>query len=274
MEGVIRGHQSLCTVTKYTPEIDKNFHLDLDCGLEVERKSWLYRLHEPGQWLDATHIQSIDFYLRLKAATFKFPQKFSTSCTYFPSHLNALYDSYKSGSGDVSKAANDQYVIDVIAGDETQYLRPWYECDYIYFPFNLVSKHWVLVVLDVSANTLFVYDTNNRRASIPKSLCTEMRGLIHYLPLILSHMRSCAHGRVYGAVGSATVKMAHDVPQQTNGGDCGLLVMKIAEVLQMDMDIQLVCPDKVPSYRAKWAHDLYVHGTSMGKAIVTHSCVV
>ncbi|CAH9073209.1 unnamed protein product [Cuscuta europaea] len=101
-----------------------------------------------------------------------------------------------------------------------------------------------------------------------------MRGLIHYLPLILSHMRSCSHGRVYGAVGSATVKMAHGVPQQTNGGDCGLLVVKIAKVLQMDMDIQLVCPDKVPSYRAKWAHDLYVHGTSMGKAIVTHSCVV
>ncbi|CAH9051908.1 unnamed protein product [Cuscuta epithymum] len=92
-----------------------------------------------------------------------------------------------------------------------------------------------------------------------------MQGLIHYLPLLLAELQSKSVPKSATVTTPFDCVMVSGVPQQINGGDCGFLMLKIAEVMQMGFPISSICPKKIPDYRAKWAYSLYVYGCKKAK---------
>ncbi|CAH9131164.1 unnamed protein product [Cuscuta epithymum] len=173
MQGIAKDHRENTNGAKYSPATDANFYLDLDPGMEIESKTWLYKLYQSGQCLDSTHIIVIMFYLRMKAASLNYTQKLSTAEPTFASHLNTLFDAYATGFTNPTKSAYDGFFEDNVDGDPTMYLLP------------------------------------------------------------------C--------------------------GDCGVFLLKLAELLQMGINISSLLPMKIPDYRAKWAHDLFTYGSERAR---------
>ncbi|CAH9088753.1 unnamed protein product [Cuscuta epithymum] len=103
------------------------------------------------------------------------------------------------------------------------------------------------------------------------NILKKMQGLIHFLPLVLADVKAVSSNTAPEEVVPYEVEVVTGVPQQVNGGDCGFMVLKFAEVLQMTLDVRTVYPDRIADYRAKWAHDLYVYGSAKGKSLAIHS---
>ncbi|CAH9094495.1 unnamed protein product [Cuscuta europaea] len=141
MQGVVRGHRSTSVPKKFLSEEYKSIQLIFFYDVVIDRKSWIYHLHEPAQWLDAMHVQVICFYLRMKAATYPYPEKFSTCCTYIPDYLNKMYDKYKVGVVHPEDSASDGYLVEETAGAEEIYMLPFWDCDRVYIPLNLFDTH-------------------------------------------------------------------------------------------------------------------------------------
>ncbi|CAH9113333.1 unnamed protein product [Cuscuta epithymum] len=78
--------------------------------------------------------------------------------------------------------------------------------------------------------------------------------------------------KVYGDIGEETmgdrkleVEGVPECPQQNDGGNCGMYVLKIAEFLIMGMDINEIDGDDMTMYREKMTTELILYSKKRTK---------
>ncbi|CAH9136371.1 unnamed protein product [Cuscuta epithymum] len=55
------------------------------------------------------------------------------------------------------------------------------------------------------------------------------------------------------------VEPVEECPQQDDGGNCGMYMLKIAEFLMIGMDMDAIYPEAIPFFRQKMATELILY---------------
>ncbi|POO01903.1 Ulp1 protease family, C-terminal catalytic domain containing protein [Trema orientale] len=239
-------------------KLDPVFDFTIDT---CKQKDWFFSLNETGQWLNSTHIDVALHFVRMKKKDH--PDVFKPRCTtadwLFQVILNARYPQFKK---DPEKFLWDKevYIQKTLRGIEPRHSLPWVDVDTIFIPLNIVRKHWVLLVLDLKRWTLCVYDSY-RAAKHDKEAMLACRPIAEMVPWILKSVGFFgARKDIKEATSPLDVELVDGVPQQDNGGDCGMFMLKFIEFMMQNTSLNTCTQDKMPFFRNMMATELYAYG--------------
>ncbi|CAH9085630.1 unnamed protein product [Cuscuta epithymum] len=252
---------------KYRMDEDKMhgvpFLLDMH---KIESKTWLYKLFVNPEWLDDTHMDVGMFYLNMKQVHYKLKgPKYTTCGPFFMQVLRRENEAVKKGEESFKTAADNSIIADDILGIAYPFDRSWAQSDFVYIPLN-TGNHWVLLVLEVKERKIRIYNSNSRRADSLREIRPYVHSIEWFLPKIMD-----MHG-VYQDIGhepmnekKIELEAVEDCPQQDDGGNCGMYVLKFAEFLMMGMDIKEVASLDMSMYRQKMATELFLYNAKRTK---------
>ncbi|PON38940.1 Ulp1 protease family, C-terminal catalytic domain containing protein [Parasponia andersonii] len=242
-------------------KLDPAFDLTIDT---CKQKDWFFSLNETGQWLNSTHIDVALYFVRMKKKDH--PDVFKPRCTttdwLFQVILNARYPQFKK---DPEKFSWDKevFIQKTLRGIEPSHSLPWIDVETIYIPLNIVRKHWVLLVLDLRRWTLHAYDSY-RAAKHDKEVMLACCPIAEMVPCILKSVGFFgARKDIKEATSPLDVELVDGVPQQDNGGDRGMFMLKFTEFMMQNTSLNTCTQDKMPFFWNKMATELYAHGKKM-----------
>ncbi|CAH9057545.1 unnamed protein product [Cuscuta europaea] len=173
--------------------------------------------------------------------------------------LRRQNEKIEKGETTITEAANIAVIEDEIQGSASPFSRSWAESEFVYLPLNN-SNHWVLLVLEVKKRKIRVYNSKTRRADSLRDIRPFVESIQWLLPKVMD-----VHG-VYDEIGYERMgnevlelEPAEDCPQQEDGGNCGMYVLKIAEFLMMGLDIKEIKSKDIAMYRQKMAIELVLY---------------
>ncbi|PON93592.1 Ulp1 protease family, C-terminal catalytic domain containing protein [Trema orientale] len=234
-EGLQKDHQERNVIVKYVPHHEQ-LTKTLDFGITIiHKKSWLYILHQPKQWLTDDHICTCFYYLRKKRKynIDRFKQFFTTIDTYFANYLKSGWKEFNNSGGKLDWKKLSTIRNNIVGGRMACHI-PWTEVDRVYIPVHdEVLEHWILFVVDLSTRAVTVYDSlkNDKDTRVKDKL----EAVATFLPILLDSLSIFTDG------------------------DCSVFVIKYAEYLMHDYSILDVCQEKMDFFRRKLAFELYSH---------------
>ncbi|CAH9088411.1 unnamed protein product, partial [Cuscuta epithymum] len=131
-------------------------------------------------------------------------------------------------------------------------------------PLN-IAMHWILLVLDINGKRIKVYDSLKRRGDSLSSIRVFIPCLENFLPKVMERLgvydkRPEAHiGK-----GKIRIEMVRNCPQQEDGGNCGMFIIKFAQFLMMGREVTEVSNQDMEMYRHKMMTELLMYA-SRGK---------
>ncbi|RWR98052.1 ubiquitin-like protein-specific protease ESD4 isoform X1 [Cinnamomum micranthum f. kanehirae] len=172
----------------------------------------------------------IDTYAKLMSGRKPTGKLNSLKCYFFTSWFNTALHSNNEES--IKKHLNVKNLKSI--------LTLW---DRIFIPMNWASKHWLLLVLDSNKKLFCIYNS------------LKSCGDVAYVNETVSFLKEQFKQRKIHKWDKADIHFVDDCPQQDNGYDCGIFVMKFMDCLSRGdtFDFQ---PDEIRDYRKKIAAHL------------------
>ncbi|CAA2990550.1 sentrin-specific protease 6-like [Olea europaea subsp. europaea] len=138
----------------------------------------------------------------------------------------------------------------------------WNLVDHVLIPIRMSnSAHWILCHFDIQHMCLNVYNSYNK--IVRKALVLEaIKPFSDIIPHLLFHT-GFFEGKGISeeeALKPLVVKMVPKLPQQNNGGDCGIYVIKYAQYFINGMLNEMPKSFNVPHLRRNLAAQLYAYG--------------
>ncbi|KAL2469615.1 Ulp1 protease family [Abeliophyllum distichum] len=194
-------------------------------------------------------------------ATFnkKISKKVTTTDSFFGSMVRGIYPAVVENSNALARQVS---LLEYPQGEYMHCNTPWAEVDHVLMPIRMgVHAHWILVHLDIRNRCLNVY--NSCCATLRDG---EVRADVQPFALVIPHLM--ANIDVWQPVivngiqriEPLVVNLVHDIPQQSNGTDCGVFVIKYAEYFMNNNMERMPNPFDATSERIYLASQLYKHG--------------
>ncbi|PON86005.1 Ulp1 protease family, C-terminal catalytic domain containing protein [Trema orientale] len=216
-EGLQKDHQERNVVVKYIHHHEQ-LTKTLDFGITItHKKSWLYILHQPKQWLTDDHICTYFYYLRKKRKynMDQFRQFFTTIDTYFVNYLKSDWKEFNNSGGklDWEKLST---IRSYIVGGRMACHFPWTEVDRVYIlVHDEVLKHWILFVIDLSTRAVTVYDS--LKSDKDTRVKDKLEAVATFLPILLDSLSIFTERKDKNGPAPFKVEHCSDNPQQDNG---------------------------------------------------------
>ncbi|VFQ72129.1 unnamed protein product [Cuscuta campestris] len=247
-EGFLKRRGRGNRTCRYTSKVD-NMSKDpivLD-GFTVDRKTWLYELFTNTEWLSSTGRQ------------YELLQMYTTTSPYFLQGLYTHQEMVNVGKARKEAVLDNLNLTSEVKGLAREYSRPWAECDFVYMPLN-TGNHWVLLVLEVEGRTIRVYDSKGKRGKVCRSLNGYGQCVTELLPVLLD-LLGVYDEHADGPMGNKkfSINIIDGCPQQDDGCNCGMFMLKFAEYLMMDRHISEVQSRDMEAYRVKMTTELIVY---------------
>ncbi|GMN22493.1 hypothetical protein TIFTF001_047442 [Ficus carica] len=235
---------------------------DLGC-MQVEKKTWYYKLATSAVWLWDEHIDVAFYYLRNKIR--QFPElnqrKVTTVDTVFTSKVRSLWTVYQSAPDKFDWGCCDSIFM-IMLGVRVQNGTSWWDVNTVLMPIHFDRlKHWALVKLDLTNWTIEVYDSLEHEGPHNSKVLEGMEGLSNFIPLV-AEQNSLFEFKRRDPPGNypIPVTIMKDIPKQANGGDCGMFTIKYAECLIEGRDVRYwVIDARMKLFREWMACYLWAH---------------
>ncbi|CAL2246838.1 unnamed protein product [Prunus armeniaca] len=140
-----------------------------------------------------------------------------------------------------------------------RYAQAWTKVRKVYVPYNVRQCHWVAVEIHFVRHTVTVYDSYTAFTS-NAMLGSYMEPITHTLAQVLYEMRFYEKLEVE-AVKKKGIDMSKftpfiicripDVPQQSDGTSCSIMIVKFIEYLSDGIPFHTIDPSKFGYYRLK-----------------------
>ena len=116
---------------------------------------------------------------------------------------------------------------------------------YLFFPINIRSSHWTLVVIEMSSKRIYFYDSLNDN-------CTYLKMDVFNLWLDREYERNYGDKEKF-----ERFEVINGLcPQQPNGNDCGVYILAFVLLRYRDLDLYEFHQRHVPSMRKRIALSL------------------
>ncbi|VFQ81952.1 unnamed protein product [Cuscuta campestris] len=259
-EGILKRQGRGDKSCRYTSKVENmtNNPIVLD-GFNVENKTWIYELFTNTEWLRSTHVEIAMYFLEVKGRQYNHLQMYTTTSPYFLQGLHNHQELINVGRAKKEDVINNLNLTSEVKGLAREYARPWSECDFVYMPLN-TGDHWLLLVLEVEGRTIRVYDSKGKKGKICRALNTYVQCITELLPVLLD-MLNVYDEHSDGPMGKRKfcIKAVDGCPQQNDGCNCGMFMLKFSEYLMMDRDIIEVHSRDMEAYRVKITTELMVY---------------
>lgn len=189
----------------------------------VGNKIWWYELVSREVSLSSSHMDVCFYFIRQLARDGQ-NVKFSatTTDTLFQAKLKNIYQTFKH---DPSVVATDSRLIEDITGARIPLSTAWAYVNLVFMPILPTNKaHWMLAVLDVKKQLLLVFNSSRKTYNDIKVLA----GIEPFVKIIPHLMKAVG---IWKELVDLEVKLDFSLPQQKNGHDCGIYVVKYAEYM-------------------------------------------
>ncbi|VFQ67113.1 unnamed protein product, partial [Cuscuta campestris] len=208
------------------------------------------------------HIEVGMFYLEVKRFHYKLSQKYGTTTPFFMDALKKHHDKVGAKGKTARDVGSIKNLTSEILGKVRRCAIKWADADFVYIPLN-TGKHWILLVLEIEGKTIWVYNSMRGKSTGLKDMAAYIACIKHLLPKLLD---ACGVYKQHpsGPMGNQEIRIneALNCPQQTDQGNYGMFVLKIAKYLMMDRKINQVCTEEMAAYRVKMATELYKYAES------------
>ncbi|KAL8549978.1 hypothetical protein ACS0TY_008705 [Phlomoides rotata] len=132
-----------------------------------------------------------------------------------------------------------------VDGKSPELGKAWKGCRFLYIPWCLKS-HWIALRVDIQERKIEVYNSMGRVIN-----CEKISVFENILPKLI-----CAQlDENYGLQSLSSESIS--CPQQLNGFDCGMFIVKFIEFLLAGKDASLIHPDYMREWRKKLATDIF-----------------
>ncbi|GMN54566.1 hypothetical protein TIFTF001_023689 [Ficus carica] len=162
------------------------------------------------------HIDVAFYYLRKKIM--QFPEL-------------KLPDTFDWGSSDS--------LLKIILGVYVRCGLSWFEVNTLLIPIHFADlKHWALVKLDLTSWTIEVYDSLQHEGPHNFKVREKVECMSKFIPLADRISLFEFKPREPPGIYPISVTIMKDIPQQANGGDCGMFTIKYADCLIEGRDVR------------------------------------
>ncbi|VFQ70854.1 unnamed protein product [Cuscuta campestris] len=259
-EGLLKRHDrgnKTCRYTTKVEDLSKN-PIVLD-GFTVDSKTWLYELFTNTEWLRSTHVEIAMYFLEVKGRQYDLLQLYTTTTPYFLQGLYKHQERVNVGKARKKEVISNMNLTAEVKGLAQEYSRPWSECDFVHMPLN-TGDHWILLVLEVEGRTIRVYDSKGMKGKSCRAFNEYVECITELLPVLLD-LLSVYDEHSDGPMGKKkfSINVIDGCPQQNDGSNCGMFMLKFAEFLMMDREISDVHSRDMQAYREKMTTEFIVY---------------
>ncbi|GMN60738.1 hypothetical protein TIFTF001_029841 [Ficus carica] len=116
----------------------------------------------------------------------------------------------------------------------------WFDVNTLLIPINLAElKHWVLVKLELTNWTIEVYDSPQHEGPLNEKVREGVECLSMFIPVLADQLSLLDFKpREPPRMHQIPVTIMKDIPQQANGGDCGMFTIKYATCFIEGRDVR------------------------------------
>ncbi|KAL2453115.1 Ulp1 protease family [Abeliophyllum distichum] len=185
--------------------------------------------------------------------------KVTTTDSFFGGMVRRIYTVVVE---DPNAFARQVSLVEYPLGEYMHCNTPWAEIDHVLMPIRMgVRAHWILGHLDIRNRCINVYnscwDTIRDREVV-----ANVQSFAFVIPHLMANIDVWQPMIVNGVqrIEPLAVNLVHDIPQQHNGTDCGVFVIKYAEYFMNDNMQCMPNPFDATTERTYLASQLYKHG--------------
>ncbi|XP_060961556.1 uncharacterized protein LOC133031843 [Cannabis sativa] len=131
-----------------------------ECFTGRYHSSWFLELHTPKFWLGNDHLDAA-FHLMRRRQHF-YPESYPNRCVTMPCIFPAgVIARWEAAGDDQANYQWDESILDLIRGDESQFLASWKNKERIYMALYFDgAKHWVALEIDLDHWLLNIFDSS------------------------------------------------------------------------------------------------------------------
>ncbi|KAH6837817.1 hypothetical protein C2S53_013977 [Perilla frutescens var. hirtella] len=139
---------------------------------------------------------------------------------------------------------------------------PWEDVDHVFKIAHTRKTHWVLYVLDLMKHEIVMYDTLSSDSAWSET-SRDFHFVARNVPLLIDSYRIWdKKGLPYQSCYPWTVRKYQTTPQQTNSWDCGVLSIKMLELLISNWPVKVMKPQLGPEFRRRYCAEIF-EGTNL-----------
>ncbi|CAH9099549.1 unnamed protein product [Cuscuta epithymum] len=259
-EGLVKNHSSNVPKKykkKHEEIVECKFGIQLDHFI-IPTKTWIYDLFTNERWLSDMHIAVAFYYLGVKRKQYQIKQKYATTDPLFVGVMKLKCEMVTNDKTTMTEAASNGNIMNTMLGSNG---LPWAEADFVYMPLN-IGMHWILLVLDINGKCIRVYDSLKRRGDSLATIRAFLPCLETFLPRVMERL-GVYDKRPNAQIGKGKIRVdiVRNCPQQDDGGNCGVFIIKFAEFLMMDKDVSEVSKQDIEMYRQKMTTELLMYAS-------------
>ncbi|XP_024160257.1 sentrin-specific protease 2-like isoform X2 [Rosa chinensis] len=154
-------------------------------------------------------------------------------------------------------------------GKSPQFTRLWSEVDCLYIPVNVTNQHWVAVCVDLMRRKFTIYDSM-LSANRDEFICDLLNPIATMFPSLLIQSGFYKMRPELSPLNTPfqVVRLAENIPQQSESGDCGVFVLKFVEYLSSGQQLSFRQED-IPAFRERMAFLMFAMSHDIGGNINT-----
>ncbi|XP_022843151.1 uncharacterized protein LOC111366675 [Olea europaea var. sylvestris] len=213
-------------------DVDNVISPQFVCGtVAVHYKTWWHALIDSNSSLNSTHLDACFHYIRQLA---KFGEgvkmKATTTDCIFDMSIKSTYSKFIQDPSIVEK--KDE-LIKTINGEWLSFNTAWREVESVLMPIMPTNHaHWMLGQLDITNHVLYIYNSSNKSYKdnkVREGVLSLVKTLTHLLKFV--GLWKETSDSIGDKSGELHVNIVRGLPQQQNGHDCGVFVIKYAQYL-------------------------------------------
>ncbi|CAA2967760.1 Ulp1 protease family, C-terminal catalytic domain containing [Olea europaea subsp. europaea] len=157
----------------------------------------------------------------------------TTTDTLFQAKLKNMYHKFKQ---DLEVIVTDERLIDDITGARIPLTKPWAEVDLVFMPILPTNKaHWMFAVLDIKKQTLLLLNSVRKTYNGIKVLI-GIDPFVKMISHLIDHIEIWRKDSDPSTDDSKELKVVlnSSIPQQNNGHNSGIYVIKYVEYMLHD----------------------------------------
>ncbi|KAM6594294.1 hypothetical protein CsatA_001997 [Cannabis sativa] len=198
-----------------------------------------------------------------------YPEAYPNRCVIMPCIFPAGVIARWEAAGD--EQANyqwDESILDLIRGDESQFLVNWKNKERIYMALYFDgAKHWVALEVDLDHWFLNIFDSSlgsispnelKRHLAMWEKLLPNLllqAGLFETHDMILMPQLTASESQVRNFTSKVMDRAV--VPQTKTSGNCGMYVIEHTEHSMLETTFDNVHDENMKKFRERWCVDLF-----------------
>ncbi|KAM6564141.1 hypothetical protein CsatB_024139 [Cannabis sativa] len=238
-----------------------------ECFTGRYHSSWFLELHTPKFWLGNDHLDAA-FHLMRRRQHF-YPESYPNRCVIMPCIFPAgVIARWEAAGDDQANYQWDESILDLIRGDESQFLASWKNKERIYMALYFDgAKHWVALEIDLDHWLLNIFDSSlgsispnelNRHLAMWEKLLPNLllqAGLFESHDMILLPQLTASESQVRNFTSKVMDRAV--VPQTKTSGNCGMYVIEHIEHSMLETTFDNVHDENMKKFRERWCVDLF-----------------